>query len=306
MNRLAGIIVAVVGVLILALGILKVVPLTSTGVCLLLLGALVIGLSFIRKPDPEGVERMSTASTLVNIFFSPGEVFANLRRHPRWLAAVLIGSILAAIYMTAFTRRVTPEVIVNYTIDKTLQMPFLNDEARAKIEAGRKEQIEAAKNPVVMAGQAVNRFVGQVFAAAFLAAIFLVFAMAMGGSLNYWQAFSATVYAFFPVAVLRWLLSLVFLYIKDPTDIHPIIGQNGIVQDNLNFLVNPADSPVLYVVLSSLSVLSLYWIIMNIIGLKTTGERVSSGIASTATISVWVLGLLLGVVFALLFPSFLS
>jgi hypothetical protein len=58
--------------------------------------------------------------------------------------------------------------------------------------------------------------------------------------------------------------------------------------------------------LSSLSILGLYWIAMNIIGLKNTGEKISSSIAWTATITVWIAGVLLGVVFAALFPSFLS
>jgi len=128
----------------------------------------------------------------------------------------------------------------------------------------------------------------------------------MGGTINYWQAFAAVVYASFPISVLRWVLSLIFLYIKDPADIHPLIGQSGIVQDNLNFLVNPADNPILYVLLRSLSILGLYWIVMNIIGLKNTGEKISSSIAWTATITVWIAGVLLGVVFAALFPSFLS
>ena len=90
MNLIAGIIVAVVGLLVLVLGISKIVPgVTGTGVSLILLGALIAGLSFVPKPATDDAQRMSTPSTLVNIFFSPTEVFQNLRRFPRWLVALL-------------------------------------------------------------------------------------------------------------------------------------------------------------------------------------------------------------------------
>jgi hypothetical protein len=304
---MAGIITAVVGLLIAVLSLTGVVPgITSTGVALILFGGLMIGLNFVKKPETEGTERMSTPSTLGNIFFSPGEVFQNLRRHPRWLVALLVMSVLSAVYSNAFIQRLTPEVVANYAIDKTLQMSMLNDEARAQIERGRKDAIEDNRNPVKRAGQAINGFVAITFWMAFIAVLYLLFAVAMGGKMNFWQAFSVAVYASFPVAVLRWVLSLVFLYIKDPSDIHPLIGQGGLVQDNLNFLVNPADSPAVYVLLSSLSILAIYGIILSVIGLKNAGERVSGTIAWTATIVLWIVGVMLQVLLASLFPSFLS
>lgn len=307
MNRIAGIIVAAIGLIIAVLSILKVLPgLTSTGVALLLLGGLIIGLSFVNKPDPEDVPRMSTLSTIFNIFFAPSEVFANLRRHPRWLVAVLIMSVLSAVYLNAFIYRLTPERVANYAIDKTLEMSMLNDDARRQIEAGRQNAVEQNKNPIMRAGQAVNSFVSTVFWICFLGVVFFLFALVMGGRMNYWQAFSAATYALLPVTIIRQSLSLILLFIKDPADIHPIIGQGSLVQDNLNFLTTAAEHPILYVLLSSVSILGIYWIILNIIGLKNVGERVSQTIALTATLTVWVIGVLLSVALAALFPSFLS
>ena len=307
MNRIAGIVVAVIGLLIAVLSIAKIIPsLTVSGVCLILLGGLVIGLSFIDKPDTEGSERMSTASTLGNIFFAPSEVFGNLRRHPRWLVAAIIMSLLSAVYLNAFMYRLTPERVANYAIDKTLQMSMLDDNARAKIEQGRANAIEQNKNPVLRTGQAVNSFVGEVFLYAFLGLVFFLFALAMGGKMNYWQAFAVGVYAFFPVTVIRQILNLILLFIKDPADIHPILGQRSLVQDNLNFLVAPADHPVIFVLLGWVSILWLYWIVLNSMGLKNAGERVSSTAAWAATLTIWAVGLLISLLFAMIFPSFLS
>lgn len=307
MNRIAGIIVAAVGLLIAVLSILKVVPgITSTGVALILLGGLIIGLSFVAKPDTEGVPPMSTPETLAGIFYAPSEVFQNLRRHPRWLAAVLIMSVLSAVFYNLFVYRLTPERLTNYTIDKTLEMPIMNEEAKKQVESGRAQAIADSKNPVMRAGQAVNGFVGQVFLYAFLGAIYFVFALSMGGKMNFWQAFAAAVYASFPVAVIRFLLNSIILFIKDPTDIHPILGQGSLIQDSLNFLVEPAQSPVLYSLLGAFSLFAFYWIFMNVTGLKNTGERVSPTVAWSATLAVFFLGVFFSVALAFMFPSFIS
>ena len=307
MNFLTGIIVAVVGVVIVVLSVLKVVPgLTGTGIGLILLGALLFGLSFVPRPNAGDTPRMSTPSTLLNIFLSPSEVYQNLRRHPRWLVAVLVMAILGAVYNNAFMQRLTPERVANYAIDKTLEMPMMNDEARRQIEANRGQSIADAKNPVIRAGQAVNGFVGQVFLYAFMALVFFLFALAMGGQMNYWQAFSAAVYAFFPIAVIRFVLNSIILFVKDPVDIHPILGQQGLLQDSLGFLFSPAQNPVLFSLLSAFSLTAFIWMWLNATGLKNAGEKVSGGAAWTATIAFFLLGVTLSVLMAAAFGSFMS
>lgn len=309
MNRIAGIVVFAVGVLVLILGISKVVPgVFGTGVWLILLGALIFGLSFVPRPASDDVPKMSTPSTLVNIFFSPTEVFQNLRRHPRWLAAVLIMSVMSAVFTNLFIYRLTPERVTNYAIDKTLEIPFIanNEEARRGVEAGRAQALADTKNPVLRAAEGVGSFARQVIWNAFLALVFFLFALVMGGRMNYLQAFSAAVYAAFPVAVLRFVLNSIVLFIKDPVDIHPVLGMSSLLQDNLSFLVNSSDNPMLYVLLSSLSLTTFYWLWMNATGLKNTGEKVSSATAWTATLAIFVVMVLFGLIIALVFPSFMS
>ncbi len=309
MNRLAGIVVAVIGVIVIVLSVLKIISgLTQTGISLTLLGILMIGLSFVEKPETEDTPRMSTAETLSAIFYSPGEVFQNLRRHPRWLAALLIMSVLSVIFFNLFLYQLTPERVTNYAIDKTLEMPMIanNEEARKNVEAGRAQTIEQNKSPILRGGQAVNTFVGQVFLYAFFGLIFFLFALAMGSVMNYWQAFSAAVYASFPVSVIKFILNSIILFIKDPTDIHPILGQNSLIQDNLNFLVSPASNPVLYSLLSAISLLVIYSLWLNATGLKNAGEKVSPTIAWSATLTVFVVMVLFGAMMSWMFSGFMS
>ncbi|MEP7148544.1 MAG: Yip1 family protein [Acidobacteriota bacterium] len=307
MNRLAGIIVAAVGLVVAVLSILKIVPgLTQPGIFMIVVGGLIIGLSFIDKPDPEGVPRMSTANTLLNIFISPAETFQNLRRHPRWLVAALIISLLSAVFLNLFIYRLTAERVVNYTVDKTLEMPMLNDQARKQIEAGRESAIEENRNPVSKAGQAVSSFGGTVMRYSVYALLFLVFATVMGGKINFWQAFSVAVYAAFPVAVVSSILSIIILFLKDPVDIHPILGQGNLVQDNLGFLFRPAERPALYAFASHISLFWFYWLWLIATGLKNAGERISTSAAWATALFLFGVLLVFGVAGAFLFSSFLS
>ncbi len=307
MNRFAGIIIAAIGLLVAILSIMNVVPgLTQTGVLMIVLGGLMIGLSFIDGPEQDETPRMSTANSLLNIFLSPTEVFQNLRRHPRWLIATLIMALLSATFSNLFMYRLTPDRVTNYAIDKTLEMSILNDEARKQIESGRAEAVAMAKDPVVRTGQAVSGFAGQVLWYSALGGIFLLFGLAMGGKINFWQAFSAAVYATFPFAVIRFVLNTLVLFLKDPADIHPITGQSSLIQDNLSFLITPSENPVIYTILASISILSLYWVWLNATGLKNAGESITGSIAWTAAITIFVAMIMLGVVAAFLFPSFIG
>jgi len=310
MNRLAGIGLAAIGVLIILAGVLKVAPgATGSGVWAIFAGIVIIGLSFIKGPDPEDTPRESTASTLTGVIFSPGETFRNLRRHPRWMVAVIIMTIVSTIFTSLFFYRLTPERITNFTLDKTLESSFVagNEEAKKQIESQRPDAIAVAKNPVTRAAGSVGLFSQYTVAIAILAAVFFLFVLVMGGKLNYIQAFAATAYAWFPVSIIRSVLSTIVLFIKDPNQIHPLLGQQGgLISDNLSFLVTPSQSPALYTLLGGLSLISFYWLWLNATGLKETGERVTSGSAWISTITVWIIGILLGVAMAFMFPSFMS
>ncbi len=309
MNRIAGIVFAAIGLIVAVLGATKVVPgLTAPGVFMILLGGLVIGLSFISLPQDDGVERMPTASTIVNLFFSPTEVFKNLRSHPRWLVAALLTVFMSVTFSNLFNMRLGYDRVQNYAIDKTLEMPMIanNEEARKQIEAGRAKQLEDAKNPVLRVAQIPAAFAGFTALYALLALVYFLFAMAMGGKLNFWQAFSAAVYASLPVNIIKFVINTIILFIKDPTDIHPITGQSSLIQDNFSFLVVPAEHPVIYTFLGTISLLGIYWIWMNATGLKNVGERDSGTIGWAASLTVYGVLILLAVSMAALFPNFIS
>jgi hypothetical protein len=302
----AGVALVVLGIIVLIGGIAGFIPGgIGTGVAVCLLGVLFFGLSFTSLPSvPDAPPPMSTVGRLTGIFFEPTNVFRNLRAHPHWLAAILIMGCLNAAYVSAFYHRLTPERIINFTMDKLEESPIKPPpEAMAK---ARTQGVEQAKSPIFQAGNAVKTIVGVFFGVAFIAALFLLGVLAFGGRMHFWQAYAVTAFAAFPVLVIQRVISFIILFVKSPDDIHPLIGQETLVTDNLGILFKSAEHPVLYVAASAIGVLSLYRLWLTAKGLHEGGYKVSSSAGWGVAITLWVLALLFGMGIAVIFPSFLS
>ena len=243
---------------------------------------------------------------LPGMFYEPTRIFRNLRIHPHWLAAYLLVVILSVIYTFAFVQRLTPERIVNHTVDKIGEMgpPFAPPPEM--LDQMRTTQLEDFKNPIQRAGTVAKTFAWAFIGGSFVSALYLLGVLAFGGRMNFWQALAMFFYAAVPVTLISKILSLVILYIKAPEDTHPILGQESLIQDNLGILFSPADHPVLFVLASAIGILSFYSLWLKAKGLQNGSTRVSSGAAWGVAITFWVLGLLLVTIITALFPGFIG
>ncbi|HYW70821.1 MAG TPA: YIP1 family protein [Pyrinomonadaceae bacterium] len=303
-----GIGLFVIGLIALILGIVKVLPGgIGTGLAFAFWGILLFAFSFIPLPKTKGGEEppMSGPAKLAGIFFEPTRVFRDLRANPRWLAAFLTIAILNAIYGAAFVQRVTATRIVDFTMEKMESSPIKPPPDRM---ADTKEQMLQSMTQTSQRVQtAAKSFVGVFVLIAFVAALCLLAVMAFGGSMNFWQAFAAVAYGYVPIAVVSRVASLIILYLKSPEDIHPVLDQETLLHyDNLGVLFSPAEHPALYVLGSVIGLLSFYGLWLRAKGLQNAGYKVSSSAAWGTAITLWVLALLLGMVFATLFAGFMS
>ena len=296
------------GVLVVGGGIAKFIPGgIGTGAALCFFGVLLFALSFIRLPNlPQSEPPMSFISRITGIFFEPTRVFRNVRIYPAWVAPFAVIVVLSAVYSFCFTQRLTPERIVNHTIDKLAEIgPPLAPPAD-RLEEIRAKQIDDAKNPVQRVGTVVKTMVGIFAFSAFVAALYFLGILAFGGKMNYWQSLAVVFHAVLPVVAIQKVLSLVLLYIKSPDDIHPILGADNLVQDNLGILFTPADHPVLFSLATAFGLLSFYVLWLKALGLKNGSTKASSGTAWGVAITFWILGTLAIAGMAALFPNFIS
>lgn len=300
-----GIGLFVVGLIMAIGGIAKFLPgAIFPGLLFVLWGLIMGGLSFVPLPQVDSTEEpLSTGQKLAGIFFEPTRVFRNLRVHPRWAAAFIIIAVLSVAYSYAFVRRVTPERIVNFTTDKLAESGFLPPQA---VEQQRQIQLAEARNPISQVMQLFSAVAVIFLKYGALAGLVLLGVLAFGGRMNYWQAFAGVVYAVLPWVVIQKILSLGLLYLKSPDDIHPILNQETLVQDNLSILVSPAEHPVLFVLLSVIGLLWIYWMWMMAKGIQNTGTKVSGSAAWGVTITLTVLMIIAGVIMASLFGSWMA
>ncbi len=306
MRPIAGVIVFVVGLILAILGLLKIVPgVTQSGFFGLLVGAVVFGLSFIKRPepDPDAPPPLKPTDRIIGIFFEPARVFQNLRWHPRWLAAFLVIALCSVIYHVAFVQRVGPEVIALAPIEKTIEGGWIPEEAAAR---AREQAIEAANAPMSRITGPLSEVGGVLLFMLFFAAILFLLVMMFGGRLNYWQAVSIAFYSALPPTVIDKVLSLVLLYLKSPDDIEPIRGQRSLVRADLGILFSPAEHPYLYVLGSFFGLLTFYGLWLEVVGLRNTGEKISSTSAWSIALLLWAIGLILGLSMAALFPTFIT
>lgn len=306
-NRTYSYIVFGVGVLLCVAGAIKVLPggLPSGGAAAFL-GLVMFGLSFIPRSaaaEDASAPEMGDAQRLTGVFFEPSNAFRSLRPRPSWLLPVVIIAVLGFAYSTAFTMRLTPERIVSFTNDKLVEKGWIPADRAEEIKA---DQVAQAKSPVRVSLGIINAFVASFMFVAVLAGLYMLGVLLFGGRIGFWQALGTAAWAALPPTVISRVLSLVLLYVKDPDDIHPILGANGLVTDNLGALVKPANGPVLYAVLSAFGLLTFYHVWLTATGLRNAGHRVSTSAAWSVAIGLWVLGLLLAVASSALFGNFIT
>src|SRR5207253_4864951 len=231
----AGIALIVVGIIVLVLGIPGIALIVggiATGLAICALGILFFAFSFMRLPAVDNPPpRMSTGATLAGIFFEPANVFRNLRAHPQWLAAILIAGAMNAAYQAAFVHRLTPERIMNFTVDKLEESAF--KPPPEALDRMRTEGVAQQKALTQQIGNAVKTLILAFFGVAIVAGLCLLGILIFGGRMHYWQTYAVVAYVSFPFTIIQKGISFIILYLKSPDDIHPILNQESLVYDNL-------------------------------------------------------------------------
>lgn len=306
--RPVAIALAVLGLIVLGGGFAKFIPGgVSTGLVLLVGGVLLFLLSLIPLPvvrEPE--EPLSFVEKAAGVFYEPARVFRNLRSQPHWIGAFAIVVVLSWIYSFAFVQRITPERIVDHTVEKVSEMgpPFAPPPER--LEKMRTDQLSSLKNPAERVGGMVKSAIGLFVLGCIGAALALLGVLVFGGRINFWQSLAVMFYSWLPMVVIQKVLGLVILYLKTPDDLHPIRNQDTTLQDNLSLLLSPADHPVLFVLLSFIGLTWLYYVWLRAKGLHYGGTKVSSGAGWGVSIMLYVLLMLFAVASTALFPGFVS
>ena len=221
---------------------------------------------------------MSTLETLTSIFFEPSRTFEALRNRPRFLVAGLILFVLTAAITAALYLRVDMGQFIRDQMEKS---PNSAQQTEQQKEMG----VRIGK---IMGAVGVPASVPVTIAAG--AALYLLGALAFGGSLGYKKALAVWVYSSIPPAVFSTFVIILVLFLKPPDTIDP----EHLLVTNPGAFMSTESSPGLVAFLSQFDLLRFYGMFLAALGLRKVG-KMSSGGAWGVVITLWLIGLVLAV-----------
>lgn len=232
----------------------------------------------IEPPVKNSFERIA------GVLFAPAETFRDIARKPDFLVPVLV------------------MVIIGF-VATALLVPRMDFEAmtREQMEQSGRQMSEADIERASRMGAAVGKVIAWISPVLgvviwlIIAAVLLLGHRVMGGDGNFAQAFSTTVYAWIPNAI-SGIITTVVAMAKG--EVNPAT-MNTLVKSNLGFLADMQDNPILFALLSSLDVFTIWTLILLVIGFSTI-SRFSRAKSAAIVISLWLVTVVVKLGFAAL------
>jgi hypothetical protein len=239
-------------------------------------------------PPPERTKNVF--ERMMGVLFSPGETFADIARRPDVLAPLVIILILG--YLS--TAMIIPKMDFS-------AMTAMQAEQMRKQNPNMGEEQLAQMERISTATAKVFGWIGPLLMVLWYAivsgALLLAFRL-FGGQGTYKQAFSTTLYAWMPLVLFTILMSIVVMArgTFDPTTAATL------VKSNPAFLVDFKEQPVLFSLLSSFDIFTMWTIALLAIGFATL-SKTSIGKAVAIVVSLWVCMIVVKLGFAALGAS---
>jgi hypothetical protein len=243
-------------------------------------------------PTPESAG-LSESARIVNTFIAPSKTFTDLRRSAAWWAPFL----LMVIISTAFVYTAGQKIGFRRIMENQMQA---QPKAQARLEKlpadQREEQMQkGAKFTGIISY--IFPFITLVIWVIIAALLFATFKFAVAADVTFKVSLAIVVFANLPL-MLKTVLAMVSVAAGMSPDSFSF--QNPLAT-NPGYFMNPADSPFLYSVASSLDIFLIWTLILSAIGF-TCVSKVKRGTAFAVVFGWWVVlslaGAALGAAFA--------
>ena len=238
------------------------------------------------QPAPAPATK-NAVERLAGVLFAPAETFADIARRPDILIPLLLFLVLG--YVTMFVS------MPHYDWDAALAQQA--EMVKAQNPNMSDADIDRMGN-ITRASMKVMQFIGPLFYAIWWLIVALVLFGAfriMGGDVGFKQAFSATLYAWVPLILFSIILAVVVVLRKsvDPTQLATV------VRSNPAFLVSMKEQQVLYALLSSFDLFTIWTVVLLIFGFSAA-SKFSRAKSAAIVVSLWVVMIVIKVGFAAL------
>ncbi len=220
---------------------------------------------------------------LTGVYFSPQKTFDDIGRRGGWIGMFLIAAVLACGSYYVLRSRMDPETFMRKSLQAS---PF----TRSLSEEQIKVALERAQNQGPVQRSLAYVFIPIVVLVTYVivAAAFLLVFVIMGGALNFKKSLAMTVWGMGPPGIVAVLLSVLFMYVKDPDTLEINAPDN--VVSNLGLLVSQQEHPAIASLLSSIDIFSFWTIFLLGLGFAAASEgRLTAKKATTGVVVLWAI-----------------
>ena len=239
------------------------------------------------QPAPAPVTKNSF-QRMAGALFAPAETFADIARRPDILIPLLLFIAIGYVAVFLSYRHIDFDaVLVQQHEAMKKQNPNISDADFERVAGFTKAFMK------------VTQFVAPVIGAAWWAILALILFAAfriMGGDLGYKQALSATLYAWMPLILFSIVSTIVIVMrgeLIDPTTMPTI------VKSNPAFLIDQKQQPVLFSLLASLDLFTIWTIVLLVFGFSAA-SKFSRAKSAAIIVSLWIVMLVIKIGFAAL------
>ncbi|MFL6247915.1 MAG: Yip1 family protein [Thermoanaerobaculia bacterium] len=226
-----------------------------------------------QTPTPE--KSKNVFARIAGVLFAPAETFQEIVRRPDVIGPLLIIVIFGYISTAVIIPKIDFESMMAQQAEQmSKQGRTMSEDQRAQMQR------------ITMASVKVFSWVLPVLMVAWYAIVAGVLLLAfrlMGGEGNFMQAFSVTLYAWMPM-VLLGILTTIIVIARGTFD--PVTAAT-LVKSNLAFLVDMKEQPLLFSLLSSFDLFTIWTIALLVVGFAIMA-RVSKGKAAAIVVSLWM------------------
>jgi hypothetical protein len=231
-------------------------------------------------------ESMGEMGRMTGIIWEPKPVFENLAARPRWWAPIILLTIMAVVFMTAFNRRVGIETFMRQQMDRQFQ----TNPQMAQMNAEQRERMLGLYGAFAKYGLFAAAAVGTTFSTLLTAAIMLGIMNLLGSAgLKFQEAFSVTSYSFMPSAISS-VLAMVVMLLKNPEDFDL---QNALPANLGAFLSVQTTPKWLHALAASFDLFTFWIMLLMALGFSVFAKRLSFGKSLTLVLIPWALYVLI-------------
>ena len=230
------------------------------------------------SPAPEPTP-LSEGARIVNTFIAPSKTFTDLRRSAAWWAPFLLMVVVSILFVYVGGQKVG----FRKAMENQMQA---QPKQQARLEQlppdQREQQMQQATKVTEIIGYAFPA-IQLIILVIITAVLFGTFKFAAGADVSFKLSLAIVMYASLP-GLLRPVLAIVSLLAGGSPD--SFTFQNP-VATNPGYFMNPADSPFLYGVASSLDIFLIWTLVLTAIGF-TCVSKVKRGTAMTIVFGWWL------------------